>query len=157
MPPPYDTFIAEGHWGQLVAVIPSLNIVAVRLEDTRDGSFFLPLHVCASHPNAPRTPGNRAQKYRERVLLVLVCVSRNPRSLSKLCSDQPVPGSVFRQFEDQNCPHPGVRKHLAASVDNSEIRFRIRWLPHSDEFSRAALKLADIDPLICQKIKRSQP
>ncbi|MBV6492298.1 MAG: hypothetical protein LDLANPLL_00291 [Turneriella sp.] len=36
---PPDTFAALGHWGQSLFVIPSLDIVAVRLADDRDGSF----------------------------------------------------------------------------------------------------------------------
>lgn len=36
---PADTFAALGHWGQSLSVIPSLDIVAVRLADDRDGSF----------------------------------------------------------------------------------------------------------------------
>ncbi len=36
---PADTFAALGHWGQSVYVIPSLDMVAVRLADDRDGSF----------------------------------------------------------------------------------------------------------------------
>jgi CubicO group peptidase (beta-lactamase class C family) len=36
---PADTFAALGHWGQSLYVIPSLDIVAVRLGDDRDGSF----------------------------------------------------------------------------------------------------------------------
>jgi CubicO group peptidase (beta-lactamase class C family) len=36
---PADTFAALGHWGQSLYVIPSLDIVAVRLADDRDGSF----------------------------------------------------------------------------------------------------------------------
>ncbi|MCS6971749.1 MAG: beta-lactamase family protein [Leptospiraceae bacterium] len=36
---PSDTFAALGHWGQSLFVIPSLDIVAVRFGDDRDGSF----------------------------------------------------------------------------------------------------------------------
>lgn len=36
---PADTFAALGHWGQSLFVIPSLDLVAVRLADDRDGSF----------------------------------------------------------------------------------------------------------------------
>lgn len=36
---PADTFAALGHWGQSMYVIPSLDMVAVRLGDDRDGSF----------------------------------------------------------------------------------------------------------------------
>lgn len=36
---PADTFAALGHWGQSLYVIPSLDIVAVRLGDDRDTSF----------------------------------------------------------------------------------------------------------------------
>jgi len=36
---PADTFAALGHWGQSVYVIPSLDMVAVRFGDDRDGSF----------------------------------------------------------------------------------------------------------------------
>ncbi|HRP67910.1 MAG TPA: serine hydrolase [Turneriella sp.] len=36
---PADTFAALGHWGQSLFVIPSLDIVAVRLADDRDGTF----------------------------------------------------------------------------------------------------------------------
>lgn len=36
---PADTFAALGHWGQSLFVIPSLDIVAVRFADDRDGSF----------------------------------------------------------------------------------------------------------------------
>lgn len=36
---PRDTFAAEGHWGQFLFVIPSLDLVIVRTGDDRDGSF----------------------------------------------------------------------------------------------------------------------
>lgn len=36
---PSDTFAALGHWGQSLYIIPSLDIIAVRLADDRDGSF----------------------------------------------------------------------------------------------------------------------
>jgi CubicO group peptidase (beta-lactamase class C family) len=36
---PSDTFAALGHWGQSLYVIPSLDIVAVRLADDRDKTF----------------------------------------------------------------------------------------------------------------------
>jgi CubicO group peptidase (beta-lactamase class C family) len=36
---PADTFAALGHWGQSLFVIPSLDMVAVRLADDRDGTF----------------------------------------------------------------------------------------------------------------------
>lgn len=38
---PRDTFAAEGHWGQFLFVIPSLDMVVVRTGDDRDGSFDL--------------------------------------------------------------------------------------------------------------------
>lgn len=38
---PDDTIVAQGHWGQYLVIIPSLNIVAARLGDTRDKSFRL--------------------------------------------------------------------------------------------------------------------
>lgn len=36
---PADTFAALGHWGQSLFVIPSLDMVAVRLGDDRDSTF----------------------------------------------------------------------------------------------------------------------
>lgn len=36
---PEDAFMARGHWGQLIVVIPSLNAVIVRTGDDRDGTF----------------------------------------------------------------------------------------------------------------------
>ncbi len=36
---PADTIATIGHWGQYLVVIPSLNLVAVRIGDTRDTSF----------------------------------------------------------------------------------------------------------------------
>lgn len=36
---PADTFAALGHWGQSLYVIPSLDLIAVRFGDDRDGSF----------------------------------------------------------------------------------------------------------------------
>lgn len=44
LPPPWpdappDTFAALGHWGQSIFIIPSHDLVAVRLADDRDGSF----------------------------------------------------------------------------------------------------------------------
>lgn len=36
---PDDVFVGSGHWGQLLVVIPSQDLVAVRLADDRDGSF----------------------------------------------------------------------------------------------------------------------
>jgi len=38
---PEDSFFAEGHWGQTISVIPSLDMVVVRVADDRDGSFDL--------------------------------------------------------------------------------------------------------------------
>ncbi|HNE24851.1 MAG TPA: penicillin-binding protein, partial [Leptospiraceae bacterium] len=32
---PMDTYVASGHWGQRIYVIPSLDIVAVRVGDDR--------------------------------------------------------------------------------------------------------------------------
>ncbi len=36
---PRDAFAAQGHWGQYIFVIPSLDMVVVRVGDDRDGSF----------------------------------------------------------------------------------------------------------------------
>ncbi len=36
---PEDTFAALGHWGQILLVIPSQKLIAVRLGDTRDNSY----------------------------------------------------------------------------------------------------------------------
>jgi CubicO group peptidase (beta-lactamase class C family) len=36
---PDDTYLAKGHWGQYVFIIPSLDLVIVRTGDDRDGSF----------------------------------------------------------------------------------------------------------------------
>lgn len=36
---PADTFAALGHWGQSLYVVPSLDMVAVRLADDRDATF----------------------------------------------------------------------------------------------------------------------
>jgi CubicO group peptidase (beta-lactamase class C family) len=36
---PEDAFAARGHWGQSITVIPSLDVVVVRLADDRDGTF----------------------------------------------------------------------------------------------------------------------
>ncbi|MCE9501714.1 MAG: beta-lactamase family protein [Leptospira sp.] len=36
---PSDTFAASGHWGQKIWVIPSLDLVIVRVADDRDDSF----------------------------------------------------------------------------------------------------------------------
>lgn len=38
---PADAYAAEGHWGQTITVIPSLDLVVVRVADDRDGSFDL--------------------------------------------------------------------------------------------------------------------
>lgn len=38
---PGDAFVALGHWGQSIAVIPSLDVVVVRVADDRDGTFDL--------------------------------------------------------------------------------------------------------------------
>ncbi len=35
---PADTFMAQGHWGQFCAVIPSLDMVVVRMGDDRDST-----------------------------------------------------------------------------------------------------------------------
>lgn len=42
---PLDTFGAFGHWGQSVVIIPSLNIVATRVANDRDGSFDLDTYL----------------------------------------------------------------------------------------------------------------
>ena len=36
---PDDAFAAQGHWGQSVTIIPSLDLVIVRFADDRDGAF----------------------------------------------------------------------------------------------------------------------
>lgn len=36
---PGDTYAALGHWGQSIYVIPSENVVVVRVADDRDGTF----------------------------------------------------------------------------------------------------------------------
>ena len=36
---PEDALFSFGHWGQIMIVIPSWNLVAVRLGDDRDGTF----------------------------------------------------------------------------------------------------------------------
>jgi len=36
---PPDTFAALGHWGQVLYVIPSADLVIVRYGDDRDGSY----------------------------------------------------------------------------------------------------------------------
>jgi CubicO group peptidase (beta-lactamase class C family) len=38
---PEGAFLARGHWGQSIAVIPSQDVVVVRTADDRDGSFSL--------------------------------------------------------------------------------------------------------------------
>ncbi len=38
---PLDTVAAMGHWGQYLVVIPSLNLIAARVGDTRDGSVTI--------------------------------------------------------------------------------------------------------------------
>lgn len=57
---PSDTFAALGHWGQSIFVIPSADLVVVRVADDRDGSFsedqFLSLVLAAvKHPARPST------------------------------------------------------------------------------------------------------
>jgi CubicO group peptidase (beta-lactamase class C family) len=48
---PEDMFTAWGHWGQFIFIIPSLDLVVVRVGDDRDGSFdvnqFLKLVIAA--------------------------------------------------------------------------------------------------------------
>ena len=65
---PKDTFLAQGHWGQAVAVIPSLKVVAVRLGDTRDRSFFSNdgflksvIRFVQAQPPRPEPPPTRKQ------------------------------------------------------------------------------------------------
>ena len=36
---PEDAYAARGHWGQSITVVPSLDVVIVRLADDRDGTF----------------------------------------------------------------------------------------------------------------------
>ncbi len=38
---PQDTITANGHWGQFIVVIPSLDVVMVRIGDDRDSEFSL--------------------------------------------------------------------------------------------------------------------
>jgi len=38
---PDDAYMASGHWGQYIVVIPSLDLVVVRTGDDRDGTFNL--------------------------------------------------------------------------------------------------------------------
>ena len=38
---PSDTVATIGHWGQFLVVIPSMNLIAVRIGDTRDNSFTI--------------------------------------------------------------------------------------------------------------------
>lgn len=38
---PEDTIVAQGHWGQYIIVIPSLDLIGIRTGDTRDKSFKL--------------------------------------------------------------------------------------------------------------------
>ena len=36
---PTDAFAGRGHWGQSITIIPSLDLVIVRVADDRDGTF----------------------------------------------------------------------------------------------------------------------
>lgn len=36
---PEDTFAATGHWGQMIFIIPGMDMIIVRMGDDRDGSF----------------------------------------------------------------------------------------------------------------------
>ncbi len=51
---PADTFTADGHWGQVLVVIPSLKLVAVRFGDDRERHFdinrFAQFLVATVHP-----------------------------------------------------------------------------------------------------------
>ncbi|MBX5483345.1 MAG: serine hydrolase [Myxococcaceae bacterium] len=51
---PEDAFFALGHWGQSIAIIPSKDLVIVRVADDRDGTFdlnrFLSLAMKAVKP-----------------------------------------------------------------------------------------------------------
>lgn len=39
---PQDAIMALGHWGQYLLIVPSMNLVAVRNADTRDGKYKSP-------------------------------------------------------------------------------------------------------------------
>ncbi len=61
---PRDTMVASGHWGQFLFVIPSLDLVVVRMGDDREKAFnrntFLKLLI-ASLPSQPRKQGGSSK------------------------------------------------------------------------------------------------
>ncbi len=38
---PEDLFVFRGHWGQFIFLIPSLDLIIVRVRGDRDGSFSI--------------------------------------------------------------------------------------------------------------------
>lgn len=51
---PTDAYAARGHWGQSVTIIPSLDLIVVRVADDRDGTFdfnrFVSLAIGVGRP-----------------------------------------------------------------------------------------------------------
>jgi len=51
---PEDAYAMRGHWGQSVTIIPSLDLIVVRVADDRDGTFdfnrFLSLAIAVGRP-----------------------------------------------------------------------------------------------------------
>lgn len=81
---PEDTFAAQGHWGQMIFIIPSMDMIIVRNGDDRDYSFdkdtFLKLIIEAVKAGASDDRAAQALPARDRNAHVRPANHRNPEA-----------------------------------------------------------------------------